>query len=121
MHTHIPVSVKKHSFSVSLGHATQQHKLQSSRRYGALTYFYFPKSARAYFFPNPSKFTTCSGSISVDPICRLLVPQFCTARREDPTNIQVRPADCNHCNYESCPKLWSALRCQPMLRLSQNS
>ena len=32
---YVPVSVKKHSFYVSLGHATQQQKLQSSPRFGA--------------------------------------------------------------------------------------
>ena len=35
-----------------------------------LTYFYIPKSARAYLFPNLSRaITFCSGPISADPIC----------------------------------------------------
>ena len=35
-----------------------------------LTYFYLPKSARAYLFPQPVKIQYfCSGPISVDPIC----------------------------------------------------
>ena len=36
-----------------------------------LTYFYLPKSARAYLFPQSVKLHYfCSGPISVDPICR---------------------------------------------------
>ena len=36
-----------------------------------LTYFYIPKSARAYLFPQSVNIPYfCSGSISVDPICR---------------------------------------------------
>ena len=35
-----------------------------------LTYFYLPKSARAYLFPRSVKIHYfCSGPISVDPIC----------------------------------------------------
>ena len=35
-----------------------------------LTYFYLPKSARAYLFPQSVKIHYfCSGPISVDPIC----------------------------------------------------
>ena len=35
-----------------------------------LTYFYLPKSARAYLFPQAAKIPYfCSGPISVDPIC----------------------------------------------------
>ena len=35
-----------------------------------LTYFYLPKSARAYLFPHSVKIHYfCSGPISVDPIC----------------------------------------------------
>ena len=35
-----------------------------------LTYFYLPKSARAYLFPQSVKINYfCSGPISVDPIC----------------------------------------------------
>ena len=35
-----------------------------------LTYFYLPKSARAYLFPQSVKIPyICSGPISVDPIC----------------------------------------------------
>ena len=36
-----------------------------------LTYFYLPKSARAYLFPQSFKmnYFCCSGPISVDPIC----------------------------------------------------
>ena len=36
-----------------------------------LTYFYLPKSARAYLFPQSVKvYYFCSGPISVDPICQ---------------------------------------------------
>ena len=36
----------------------------------ALTYFYIPKSARAYLFPQPVKTCYfCSGPVCVDPIC----------------------------------------------------
>ena len=52
-----------------------------------LTYFYLPKSARAYLFPQFVKIHYfCSGPISVDPICpQPSVPRDLRARVSRPT------------------------------------
>ena len=50
-----------------------------------LTYFYIPKSARAYLFPQSVKIDYfCSGPISVDPVC----PQ-----PNDSSHTSIRPTE----------------------------
>ena len=48
-----------------------------------LTYFYIPKSARVYLFPQSVKIHYfCSGPISVDPICPQPSGVYCPSKQQ---------------------------------------
>ena len=56
-----------------------------------LTYFYLPKSARAYLFPQSVKnHYFCSGPISVDPICPQRIDPLIRPQRRGQPRVRRR-------------------------------
>ena len=64
--------IRKGTDGVSTNGVTAKFRFFDGRTFWVtlLNYFYLPKSARAYLFPQSVKINNfCSGPISVDPIC----------------------------------------------------